>query len=137
MLSQSIIKRLTAEERKYVRDAGFVLGFFTGGIAYFNYRAYIKKDFLRSEAHYRFNSRIRNVTPWKQMYFTWWRMPDQEFNVYHRFKPYFVIGQLDYTKEILIPRTRTIDGCSFEGYDVVNPLYCYEGGKISMRKTFN
>lgn len=37
------------------------------------------------------------------MYFTWYKMPEVEFNVYHRFKPYFIIGQLDQTKEILIP----------------------------------
>ena len=136
MLSQSVIKRLTAEERKYVRDAGIILGLITGGVAYHNYRQYLKKDFLRSEGHYRFNSTIRNCTPWKQMYFTWWRMPDQEYNVYHRFKPYYVVGQIDYTKEVLIPRTRHVDGVTMEGYDVINPLYCYEGGKISFRRAF-
>ena len=97
----------------------------------------IRKDFYRSEAHYRFNSRVTNITPWKQLYFTWWRMPDEEFTVYHRFKPYFIIGQLDYSKEVLIPRTRTFeDGSTAEGYDILNPLYCYEGGRLSLKNTF-
>ncbi len=92
---------------------------------------------MRSEGHYRFNSQVTNNTPWKQLYFTWWRMPEEEFNVYHRFKPYFVIGQIDYSKEILIPRTRYFpDGSKQTGYDVINPLYCYEGGRISFKKAF-
>jgi cytochrome oxidase assembly protein ShyY1 len=37
------------------------------------------------------------------------------------------------SKEVLIPKTKVIDGVSVLGYDVVNPLYCYEGGKISMK----
>jgi len=67
------------------------------------------------------------------MYFTWWRMPEEEWTVYHRFRPYFVIGQLDYSKEVLIPRTKTVGGQPVAGFDVINPFYCYEGGKISMR----
>lgn len=63
-------------------------------------------------------------------------MPDEEYNVYHRFKPYFIIGQVDYSKEILIPRVRNIGGQKVEGYDVINPLYCYEGGKLSFKKVF-
>lgn len=70
------------------------------------------------------------------MYFTWWRMPEQEWAVYHKFKPYFVLGQLDMSKEILIPRTKTIRGIPQEGFDVINPLYCYEGGKLSMQGLF-
>lgn len=56
MLTRQIIRRLNQEERTYVRDAGILVGIITGGIAYLNYRQYIKKDFLRSEGHYRFNS---------------------------------------------------------------------------------
>jgi hypothetical protein len=129
MLSRSIIKRLTAEERNYVKEGAVIIGMITGGLGYFNYRQYIKKDFLRSEGHYRFTSKMTNCTPWKQMYFTWWRMPQEEYNVYHRFKPYYVIGQIDYTKEILIPRTREVNGAKMDGYDVINPFYCYEGGR--------
>lgn len=92
MLSRSIIKRFTTEERSLVRDGAIYLSLFTGSFAYWNYRQYIRKDFYRSEAHYRFSNRATNITPWKQLYFTWWRMPDEEFNVYHRFKPYFIIG---------------------------------------------
>lgn len=112
MLSRSVIKRLSSEERNYVRDGAIFMTMITGAFSYFNYREYIKKDFLRSEGHYRFNSRTQNITPWKQLYFTWWRMPEEEFNVYHRFKPYFIIGQLDYTKEILIPKQKIVDGAA-------------------------
>ena len=78
------------------------------------------------------DQRMINMTPFKTLYYTWWRMPIEEFNVYHRMKPYFIIGQLDQSKEILIPREK--DGQA--GYDVINPLYCYEGGKISFKNAF-
>jgi len=136
MLSKRIINRFSAEDRNLIRDGGIFLGIFLGGFSYFNYREYIKKDFLRSEGHYRFNSRLQNMTPWKQLYYTWWRMPDEEFNAYHRFKPYFIIGQIDYSKEILIPAKKTINGVTSNGYDVINPIYCYEGGKVSFKNTF-
>jgi cytochrome oxidase assembly protein ShyY1 len=71
------------------------------------------------------------------MYFTWHRMPDEEFAVYHRFKPYFLIGQLDQSKEVLIPRNKTFEGKETAGFDIINPLYCYEGGKISFKNAFN
>jgi len=60
-------------------------------------------------------------------------MPLEEFNAFHRFMPYFIIGQLDYTKEVLIPKKNS-KGES--GYDVISPLYCYEGGKISFKELF-
>jgi hypothetical protein len=137
MLSRSIIKRLSQEDRNFLREGAIFTTFVTGAVSYFNYRLFIQKDFLRSEGHYRFNHQITNITPWKQLYFTWWRMPDTEFNVYHRFKPYFIIGQVDYSKEILIPRTRVFpDGSKSKGYDVINPVYCYEGGRMSFKKAF-
>ena len=92
MLTRSIIKRLNTEERNFLREGAIFMTLTTGVFAYWNYRSFIKKDFLRAEAHYRFNSRISNITPWNQLYFTWWRMPDEEYNVYHRFKPYYIIG---------------------------------------------
>lgn len=60
-------------------------------------------------------------------------MPDEEWMVYHRFKPYYILGQLDQSKEILIPRKKN----GADGFDVINPIYCYEGGKLSMNKTLN
>ena len=90
--------------------------------------------FSEREGHYRFSHIANNMTPWKQLYFTWWRMPDQEFNVYHRFRPYFLLGQLDYSKEILIPQPHPDSGVP--GYNVINPLYCYEGGKTSFKELF-
>jgi len=107
MLGKTLLKRMNNEERNLVKDGAIMTAILTGGFAYLNYREWIKKDFLRSEGHYRFHSRTQNITPWKQLYFTWWRMPDEEFNVYHRFKPYFMIGQLDLSKEILIPASYT------------------------------
>jgi hypothetical protein len=94
------------EERNLVKEGAIFTTIVTGALSYFNYREWVKKDFLRSEGHYRMSSRVQNITPWKQLYFTWWRMPDEEFNVYHRFKPYFLIGQLDSSKEVLIPANR-------------------------------
>ncbi len=57
MLSRSIIKRATKEERSLIKDGALFAAFFTGAFAYFNYREYVKKDFLRSEGHYRFSAR--------------------------------------------------------------------------------
>ena len=91
------------------------------------------KSWRRSEAHYKFHQTVTNCTPWKQMYFTWWRMPEEEWTVIHRFRPYFIIGQLDYSKEVLIPHNKTVNGEEIAGFDVINPFYCYEGGKISMK----
>jgi cytochrome oxidase assembly protein ShyY1 len=61
-------------------------------------------------------------------------MPEKEYNVYHRFRPYFILGQLDHSKEILIPKDHPDTGAS--GYEVINPLYCYEGGKNSFKELF-
>jgi hypothetical protein len=137
MLTRSLLKRMSSEERSYIREGAMFTALFTGLFGYFNYREYIKKDFLRSEGHYRFQQRTQNMTPWKQLYFTWWRMPEEEYDVYHRFKPYFIVGQIDYTKEVLIPRTKFINGMKMKGYDVINPVYCYEGGKMSFKDLFN
>lgn len=137
MLGRTLLKRMNNEERNLVKDGAIMTAIITGAISYLSYREWVKKDFLRSEGHYRFHSRTQNITPWKQLYFTWWRMPDEEFNVYHRFKPYFMIGQLDLSKEILIPATRTDPtGAVHHGYNVINPLYCYEGGRLSFQKAF-
>lgn len=137
MLAKTLFKRMSNDDRNLVKTGALFVTLVTGGLSYFNYREWVKKDFLRSEGHYRFQSRTENITPWKQLYFTWWRMPDEEFNVYHRFKPYYIIGQLDTSKEILIPATRTDAlGNTVHGYNVVNPLYCYEGGRLSFEKAF-
>lgn len=128
---------MSSEERNHLRDGGAILGLLTGAVAYWNYRIWVQKDFLRSEGHYRFNQKINNMTPFKSLYFTWWRMPEQEFNVYHRFTPYYIIGQIDYSKEILIPKTKIVDGQPQEGYDVINPVYCYEGGRFSLQRAVN
>ena len=133
MLAQSLIKRLPVAEKSKLATGATTAMLFTGGIAYWNYRERIRKEFLRSEAHYRFSHLTQNITPWKQLYFTWWRMPEQEYNVYHRFKPYYIVGQLDVSKEILIPKQKN----GVEGYSVINPLYCYEGGRTSMKALVN
>lgn len=65
MLTRSLIRRMGTEERNHLKDGASIIGLFTGLISYFNYREYIKKDFLKSEGHYRMSSRITNMTPWK------------------------------------------------------------------------
>jgi len=110
-----------------------LVGVATGAFSYFHYREYIKKRFQRSEGHHRFEQNIANMTPWKQLYLMWHRMPNEEYEVYFKFAPYFLLGQLDLSKEILLPRRKYINGLPQDGFDVINPLYCYEGGKISIR----
>lgn len=41
------------------------------------------------------------------------------------------------SKEVLIPREKTINGNKVAGFDVINPLYCYEGGKLSFKNAFD
>jgi hypothetical protein len=130
------LKRMPNADKRSVMEGAIFTSLFTGAFAYLHYRLYIRKDFLRSSGHYKMNQRMVNCTPWTQMYFTWWRMPEQEWRVYHMFKPYYVLGQLDLTKEVLIPRSKTINGIEEAGFDVINPLFCYEGGKLSMRAAF-
>jgi hypothetical protein len=132
MLARSLIKKMNVKDRSAVRDGATTVFLGTGVVAYWNYREKIKKEFLRSEAHYRFSNITENVTPWKQLYWTWWRMPKEEYDVYHRFMPYYILGQIDYSKEILIPKKKF----GVHGFDVINPLYCYEGGKVSMANLF-
>ena len=55
-------------------------------------------------------------------------MPELEYKAYHQFKPYYVIGQMDHSKEILIPKKKE----GIEGFLVFNPLYCYDGGKLKI-----
>lgn len=134
MYAQSLLKRMGPAERTLVRDGALYTFIGTGAFSYFHYREYMKKAFKRSEAHYKLGQLVTNCTPWKQMYFSWWRMPEEEWTVYHRFRPYFIVGQMDYSKEVLIPRDKTINGQTVTGFDVINPFYCYEGGKISMQR---
>lgn len=60
-----MLKRLSNEDRNLVKDGAIFMTMLAGTFSYFNYREYVKKDFLRSEGHYRFNSRTQNITPWK------------------------------------------------------------------------
>ena len=136
MLSRAVLKRLSTEDRNLVLQGGLFVAFLTGPIAYWNYRQYIRKDFYRSEGIYRFSTVTTNITPWTSLYYTWWRMPEEEFEAYHKFRPYYMLGQLDHAKEILIPKTRVFNGTKQEGYEVYNPLYCYEAGRISFKSMF-
>jgi len=123
---------MNRSERLLTFKGASFLSLITGAVAYTNYRERIKKEFLRSEGHYRFSHLVENVTPWQNMYFTWFRMPEPEFEVYHRFRPYYILGQLDQSKEVLIPQKFR----GQEGYMVINPMYCYEGGKLSFKDIF-
>jgi hypothetical protein len=55
MLAKSLIKKMNVADRIKVRDAASLITLVTGGVAYANYRMRIQKEFLRSEAHYRFS----------------------------------------------------------------------------------
>ena len=41
------------------------------------------------------------------------------------------------SKEVLIPKDRVVNGVTLKGFDVINPLYCYEGGKLSFKNAFS
>lgn len=128
-----MIKRMNKPERESLAHGALFVGLITGAVSYLNYRFYLQKEFYRSEGHYRLGQTLTNMTPYKQLYFTWWRMPRQEFEVYHRFTPYYIMGQLDQSKEILIPKQKIINGQKQDGYIVISPLYCYEGGRFSLK----
>ena len=65
MLANSLIKRMHTTDKKLVRDGAITGMMFTGAIAYWNYRERIRKQFFRSEGHYRFSHALENCTPWK------------------------------------------------------------------------
>ena len=126
------LRRLRGNSKSMVCQGAFTLGSITGFIAYWNWRFKIKKEFLIGHGLNRFNHVSVNITPWKSQWLTWYRMPDEEYKVYHLFKPYYVIGQIDYSKEVLIPKKKSINGHSMDGFDVINPLYCYDGGRFNV-----
>jgi hypothetical protein len=129
MLSKNFFRTLPKADRSYARDGAAFMGLLAGSFGYIHYRKFLSKELMISEGHYRFQDLITNITPFCQTYYHWWRMPDEEFNAYYRFRPYYVTGQLDTSKEILIPRVK--DGA--DGFDVLSPLYCYEGGTFSIK----
>lgn len=129
MLSKTFFKRLPGEDRRLITDGALTVGILAGGFGYVHYRKWIEKNFKMSEGHYRMGGVLTNITPFAQSYYHWWRMPKEEFDVYYRFRSFYVTGQLDTTKEVLIPRKK--DGAN--GYDVLSPLYCYDGGKWSLK----
>ena len=65
MLAKNLIQKMNVAERDLVRQGSAFTFIITGGIAYWNYRERIRKEFLRSEGHYRLNHAVTNVTPWK------------------------------------------------------------------------
>jgi cytochrome oxidase assembly protein ShyY1 len=88
----------------------------------------MQKDVYTGYACARLSQIATNITPFAQSYYHWWRMPKMEFDAYYRFIPFYVTGQLDTTKEVLIPRKKNGE----DGYDVISPLYCYDGGRFSV-----
>lgn len=130
-MSSVALRRLRGKTKDAVNYGALSVGLLTGGIAYFNWRLKIRKEFVLGHGLTRLSGRAQNITPWKSQWLTWYRMPDQEYDAYYKFKPYYVIGQLDYSKEVLIPKDKTIDGETHKGFDVVNPLYCYDGGTVN------
>ena len=45
MLAKSLIKRMNPTERSQIKDGALALGIVTGGIAYWNYRERVRKEF--------------------------------------------------------------------------------------------
>lgn len=105
MLSRTVLRSLPAAEKNMAAKGAFIAAALTGAVSYVSYRLYIKKEFLRSHAHYRLNQRLQNITPWESIWLTWYRMPKDDFEANIHFVPYYVIGQMDHTKEVLIPKT--------------------------------
>jgi len=60
-----MIKRMPQGDRSNFRHGALKLSILTGAVAYWNYRERIRKEFLRSEGHYRLESQLTNITPWK------------------------------------------------------------------------
>jgi hypothetical protein len=90
-LRQMVRKRPLQDQANISRGL-FFSSCLIGVGAYACYRKYIQEEFLVSHAHYKMSEKMVNATPWKKMYFTWYRMPYQEYNAYHRFRPYYVLG---------------------------------------------
>lgn len=132
MLQSSFFKALPGAERSLAQKGAIFVGVTTGAVSYLHYRKWLSKEFKMGHAAHRLGSPATNITPFAQSYYHWWRMPRQEFDVYYRFMPFYVTGQLDTTKEVLIPREK--DGQA--GYDVISPLYCYDGGRFSISRAF-
>lgn len=124
------IRRLRGSAKRSVNLGAFGVGSVTGMLAYWHYRFKIKKEFLLGHGLYRLSSAAVNYTPYDQQWLTFYRMPWQEYHAHHLFRPYYVIGQIDYSKEVLIPKEVTLDGKKVSGFDVINPLYCYDAGKF-------
>ena len=55
MLARSIISKMAPAEKSLVRQGAIATGLVTGVFGYWNYRERVRKEFLRSEAHYRFS----------------------------------------------------------------------------------
>jgi len=130
MLSRTFFRRLPKDDKSYITEGAFTVAALSGFVGYLHYRKYLSKEFKLSEGQYRFSERLTNITPFAQSYYHWYRMPLEEYNAYYRFRGFYITGQLDTSKEILIPRK--VDGAA--GYDVLSPLYCYDGGKWSIKR---
>lgn len=87
---------------------------------------------MRASAHVTMKNPAKNQTPFDSQWLTWFRMTEEEYFFYHLFRPCYVVGQLDCTKEVLIPRTKRVDGKYQRGFDVFNPLYCYDVGQWNL-----
>lgn len=126
------IRRLRGTAKNNVNFGAFSLGLVSGLVGYCNYRIKIKKEFLVGHGLSRLGQMSKNMTPYSAQWLGFYRMPDKEYAMWHLFKPYFVIGQIDYAKEVLIPKTKVVNGVKHHGFDVVNPLYCYDAGKMHL-----
>lgn len=126
----TLLRSFSGRERGHIKKAALFSAVASAFSAYYSYRNYRAKDFNRMHANFRLSETPMNGTPVFHMFKTWYRMPWQDYQMYHRFKPYFVQGHIDYEKEILIPRTRWVNGRPVLGCDVYNPFYCFDDGRM-------
>lgn len=136
-MSSIALARLRGAAKRNVNFGALTISFLTGTYAYWNWRFKIKKEFLLGFGNKRLEQKSTNGTPYDSQFLSWYRMPEQEYDYYRLFHPYYVIGQLDYTKEVLIPKDKVINGATHKGFDIINPLYCYDGGTLMTEKTQN
>jgi cytochrome oxidase assembly protein ShyY1 len=126
------LRRLRGTNKVSVNQGALAIGVLTGFTAYWNYRFKIKKEFLIGHGLYTFNRPATEMTPTVPILYRWYNMPEEEYNQFYRFTPMFMIGQIDHNKEVLIPTDRKINGKTHKGYDVINPLYTHNGGRLHM-----
>ena len=128
-MSQNVLAHLRTysyKSRLNIQKGAFVVGIISSAFSYFYYRLWRQKTFEHNNGVYRLSLACDNGTPLISMFTSWYRLPLKEYSMTRQFMPYYVMGYIDYEKEVLIPRSVKINGTSYPGFDVVNPFYCMD-----------